>query len=133
MKNKSVGHSIWKQKTGASVFTCNRIIDCVVPENIHTPPPAHRGSQKSGGVWGSERVKFLKGRGVLKGFFPVAEMRLNECYDHTLLIDSGNQTNRNAPSSVEINVRFFVIYFPFFFRHRTTDGNPKHLGCWTSS
>ena len=39
-------------------------------------------------------------------------MWLNEHYC-TFPIDSGNQTNRNFPS-IEINVRFFVMYFPFF-------------------
>ena len=44
---------------------------CVVPENIHPPPPLplHGGSQKFLGVGGSKRDKFLKGRGVHKEFF----------------------------------------------------------------
>ena len=59
------------------------------------------------------------------------EMQLNEHY-RTFPIDSGNRTNRNVPST-EINVRFFVIYFSFFSRCCTTDSNPEHHVCWTSS
>ena len=45
-------------------------LNCVVPENIHTPP-AHRGSRKFQGVEGCERGKFLKLRGVYRElFFP---------------------------------------------------------------
>ena len=42
---------------------------CVVPENIHTPP--HGGSRKFQGVEGCERGKSPKGKGVYKElFFP---------------------------------------------------------------
>ena len=42
-------------------------IQCVVPENIHTPP--HGGSRKFRGVGGSENDKFPKGRGVTQTGF----------------------------------------------------------------
>ena len=45
-------------------------------------------------------------------------MRSNK-HLRTLPIDSGNQTKWNV-LSVEINVRFFVIYFPLLFQLRTT-------------
>ena len=44
-------------------------IQCVVPENIHTPP--HGGSRKFQGVEGCERGKSPKGKVVYKElFFP---------------------------------------------------------------
>jgi len=51
-------------------------------------------------------------------------MQLNEHYC-TFPIDSGSQISRIVPF-FEISVGFFVIYFPFFFQRRTTDGNPEH-------
>ena len=37
---------------------------CVVPENIHTPPPPHGGKWKFQGGGGSKR-QFLRGEGLL--------------------------------------------------------------------
>ena len=94
--------------------------------------PPTEGHGNSEGVGASKRGKFPKGKGATQRVLcSGCEMRLNEHY-RTFPIDSGNQTNRNVPS-VEINVRFFVIYFPFFFRRCTTDGNPEYHVCWTSS
>ena len=38
---------------------------CVVPENIHTPPPPHGGKWKFQGGGGSKKRQFLRGEGLL--------------------------------------------------------------------
>ena len=80
------------------------------------PYPSHGGLRKFRGVEGSERGKFPKGRGVHKElFFPEG---INT-YVLFQLILQGNQEKWQI-LSVEINVRFLVIYFPLLFRRQTT-------------
>ena len=67
---------------------------------------------------GSERGKFPKGRGVHKSFLSRGFEMWSNKHLRTLPIDSGNQTKWNI-LSVQINVRFFVIYFPLLFQLRT--------------
>ena len=79
----------------------------------------HGGSQTFGGVGGSERGKFPKGRKVHKEyiktfFFPEGLKcnRINTCILFHLI--QGNQEKLKI-LSVEINVRILVIYFPLLF------------------
>ena len=108
---------------------------CVVPENIHTPPPRRVTDWNSEG-YGSVRGKFFQGRGV--------QIELNSFYwiwnviEWTLLyfpINSGNQTNTNTlPAEISITSSFFVMsFFVFAPMSDDADGTPKYHFCCMSS
>jgi len=112
------------------LLNCCCLYQCVDPENIHT---LHVGSRKFRGVGVSEIGKFPKGRGPTQRVSFLVGVKCD--WMNTIVLSQSiqeTQTNRNVPS-FEINIRFFVIYFPFYFRCRTIDGNPEHHVCWTSS
>ena len=108
---------------------------CVVPENIHTPPPRRVTDWNSEG-YGSVRGKFFQGKGV--------QIELNSFYwiwnviEWTLLyfpINSGNQTNTNTlPAEISITSSFFVMsFFVFAPMSDDADGTPKYHFCCMSS
>ena len=106
----------------------NRHLECVVPENIHTP---HGGSRNFLGVGGSKRDKFPKGRGVHKEFFFQEGLKCDRINTYVFFpIDSGNQEKRKV-LSVEIDVGFLVYYYSGTRRHIQHWGTPKyHIRRW---
>ena len=82
------------------------------------PYHPHRGSRKFQGVEGCERGKCLKGRGYIKSFFLPEGLKCDRM-KHLRTFPIGNQEKLKI-LSVEINVRFLVIYFALLFRRRTT-------------
>ena len=87
-------------------------------QKISIPP--HGGSRKFQGVEWCERGKFPKGSGVYKELFFPEGLKcdgVNTCVLFPLI--QGNQEKLKI-QSVEINVRFLVIYFSLIFHRRTT-------------